>query len=105
MAWFALGVAILLEVTATSSLRAAGGGSVPAVLVVVIGYSVGIGLLTWIVQREDVGLVYAIWAGVGTALIASIGIIVFHDVLSPLRVLGLLLIVSGVVVVNLGGAH
>jgi small multidrug resistance pump len=105
MAWFALCLAILLEVTATSSLRPAGGGSVPAMFAVGVGYTAAIALLVWIVQRLDVGLVYAVWSGVGTALIASIGVLVFHDSLSVLRVLGISLIITGVVVVNLGGGH
>ncbi len=51
------------------------------------------------------GTAYAIWAGVGTALIAAIGMVFLGESASALKVLGVLLVIAGVVVLNLGGAH
>jgi small multidrug resistance pump len=49
------------------------------------------------------GPAYAIWSGVGTALITGVGLIVFHDRISPIAYVGIVVIVIGVVLVNLGG--
>jgi multidrug transporter EmrE-like cation transporter len=51
----------------------------------------------------SMGPAYAIWSGVGTALITGVGLIVFHDRISPIAYVGIVVIVIGVVLVNLGG--
>ena len=52
-----------------------------------------------------VGTAYAIWAGVGTAVIAAIGMVFLGEATSALKIVGVLLVIAGVVVLNLGGAH
>lgn len=52
--------------------------------------------MTFALKRLDLGLVYAIWSGVGTALVAIIGIVYFKDSVTALRLLSLALIVVGV---------
>jgi small multidrug resistance pump len=48
----------------------------------------------------EIGIIYAIWSGVGTALIAIIGIIVFNESTSFLKIVGLILIIVGVISLN-----
>ena len=43
----------------------------------------------------EVGIVYAIWSGVGTALIAVVGILAFGESVTAFKILGLLLIIGG----------
>jgi small multidrug resistance pump len=50
-------------------------------------------------------VVYAVWSGIGTAAIALIGIVFFHETLSWVGVGGIVLIVLGVVLLNVSGAH
>lgn len=103
--WVALVLAILSEVAATLSLKAAGGGSLPAAVVVVSGYLVSFALLAVVLKSIEVGTAYAVWAGAGTALIAVIGMAVLGETASTLRLASLALVVVGVVGLNLSGAH
>lgn len=100
--WIILGLAILAEVTATTSLRLSEGFTrlVPSLLVI-LGYGSSFWLMSLILSRLSVGLTYAVWSGVGTAIVAVIGAILFKESLEPLKLLGFALIIAGVVVLNL----
>ncbi|TSA86125.1 multidrug efflux SMR transporter [Deinococcus detaillensis] len=97
--------AIVLEVIGTSALRASAGFSklLPS-LVVALGYGGAFYLISKVLTALPLGLTYAIWSGVGTALTALIGWFYFRDAFSSLALLGIALIIAGVVVLNLGGA-
>jgi small multidrug resistance pump len=58
-----------------------------------------------VLKRLDVGLVYAVWSGVGTALIASIGIVWFKEPLTAVKIGSFALIILGIVGLNLSGAR
>jgi multidrug transporter EmrE-like cation transporter len=102
IAWLYLGIAILAEVTATSTLKAAEGFSrlIPS-LVVVAGYGVSFFFLSLALKSIPVGIAYAVWAGVGVALVTAIAWILYGQKLDPGALAGMFLIVSGVVVLNL----
>ena len=97
-----LGVAIAVEVLATSMLKTTAGFTrlVPTVLCLT-GYAVSFALVAQVVQRMPVGVVYAIWSGVGTAAVAGIGVAFLGETLSPLTGAGLVLVIAGVVMLNL----
>ena len=97
-----LAVAILAEVIATSALKASEGFSrlVPS-LVVVVGYGIAFFCLSLTLRTIPVGIVYAIWSGVGIVLIALAGYFVFGQVLDAPALIGMGLIVAGVLVINL----
>jgi small multidrug resistance pump len=105
LTWGLLVLAIAVEVAATSALKPAGEGNVIAILGVGLGYGTAIVLMAIIVRKLEVGVVYAIWSGAGTALVAVVGILIFGESLTALKVLGLLMIVGGVAALNLTGAH
>ena len=100
--WVYLAVAILAEVIATSALKASEGFSrlVPS-LVVVAGYGIAFFCLSLTLRTIPVGIVYAIWSGVGIVLIALAGYFVFGQVLDAPALIGMGLIVAGVLVINL----
>ena len=100
--WVYLAVAILAEVIATSALNASEGFSrlVPS-LVVVAGYGIAFFCLSLTLRTIPVGIVYAIWSGVGIVLIALAGYFVFGQVLDAPALIGMGLIVAGVLVINL----
>jgi len=100
-AWGYLAIAIASEVIATSALKASDGFSRPAPsLVVVAGYAVAFWCLSLTLRTIPVGIAYAVWSGVGIALITLIAWIVYGQALDAPALLGIALIVAGVVVLN-----
>ena len=67
----------------------------------VVGYAASFYLLSLTLKRMDVSVVYAIWSGAGTALMAVVGYFAFAEQLPPLKVASISLIVMGVVGLNL----
>nr|WP_274389336.1 multidrug efflux SMR transporter [Paraburkholderia tagetis] len=100
--WIILTIAIVAEVIATSALRASNGFSrlVPSA-VVVAGYGVAFYCLSLTLKNLPVGIVYAVWSGVGIVLITLVAIVLYRQVPDLPAVLGLGLIVAGVLVLNL----
>ncbi|MFB6530098.1 MULTISPECIES: DMT family transporter [unclassified Streptomyces] len=106
MGYGLLAGAIAAEILATTSMKYSEGFSKlwPS-LITGIGYVVAFALLAQALKTLQVGTAYAIWAGVGTAAVAAIGILFLGETLSLAKVAGIALIIAGVVVLNLGGAH
>ena len=99
-------IAIATEVGATATLPRAQGFTDPGwTAVVVAGYAFSIWLLTVVVKEIPVSVTYAIWAGLGTAAIAVIGVMFLDEPLGVAKVVALGMIVSGVILLNLNGAH
>jgi small multidrug resistance pump len=99
-------VAIVAEVASTAALPRTESFSVPGwTLAVLAGYGLSTWLLAIVIRYLDVSVVYAIWAGVGTAGIAVIGVVALGETFDVTKVVAISLIISGVVVLNLHGAH
>lgn len=100
-AWLCLSIAIVSEVIATSALKASEGFSrlAPSVIVVV-GYLVAFYFLALTLKTIPVGVAYAIWSGAGVALIALVGWLVFGQRLDAPALIGMALIVTGVIVMQ-----
>ena len=96
-------LAILLEVAGTTSMKLSDGFNVmlPSVLIFVF-YSMSFGFLTLTLKRLEVSFVYAIWSGLGTLLIAVIGVCFFHEAVTFVKLLSLFLIIAGIVGLKLG---
>ncbi len=105
-AWLWLALAILVEVVATSALKASDGLSRPGlVLIVVAGYVLAFYCLAMTLRTIPVGVAYAIWSGAGTVLISVIGWHFFAQKLDGPAIAGVALIVVGVVLLNLSGSR
>ncbi|MDQ3156083.1 MAG: multidrug efflux SMR transporter [Actinomycetota bacterium] len=101
-----LTIAIATEVGATAALPRAAGFTNPGwSAIVVAGYALSIWLLTIVVKEIPVSVTYAVWAGLGTAAIAVIGVMFLDEPLGAAKVVAIALIVSGVVLLNFQGAH
>ena len=100
--WMFLAVAIIGEVLATSALKSSEGFTklVPSV-VVVVGYGVAFYFLSLALKSIPVGIAYAVWAGLGVVLVAIIAWLVYGQKLDTWAFVGMTLIVSGVLVLNL----
>lgn len=106
MPYVFLVVAVLAEVVGTSLLKATDGFTrLWPTVGVGISYAVAFFFLARVVQYIPVGVTYALWSGLGTAAIAAIGATFLGEPLSLTSVVGIALIVAGVVVLNLSGAH
>ena len=69
----------------------------------VVFYCVSFTFLTLALKTMDLSIAYAIWAGLGTALIAGIGIWWFKEPVSALKVVSLMLVIAGIVSIVRGG--
>ena len=102
MAFVYLALAIIAEVIGTSALKATEGFTRPGpTLVVVIGYGIAFYLLSLVLRTLPVGVAYAIWAGMGIVLVTLVALLVYGQRPDPPAVLGIALIVTGVVVIQL----
>lgn len=102
MNWLFLAIAICAEVVATSALKASEGFTrlIPSIIVVV-GYAISFYLLSLTLKVIPIGITYAIWSGVGVVLISLAGWYFYGQKLDLASIIGILLIVSGVMVLNL----
>ncbi|MET7846852.1 multidrug efflux SMR transporter [Streptomyces avermitilis] len=106
MGYVLLAGAIVSEVAATTAMKYSDGFSrLWPSLLTALGYLVAFALLAQTLKTVSVGTAYAIWAGVGTAAIAAIGMVFLGEGMSPAKLAGIALIIGGVVVLNMGGAH
>jgi small multidrug resistance pump len=101
-----LSIAIAAEVAGTVALKYTDGFTrlLPSAIVVA-GYGLSFWMLALVLKALPIGLTYAVWAAVGTALIAGIGIVAFDEPANLLKLASLGLIIAGVVGLNLAGSH
>lgn len=95
-------LAIAAEVVATSALKASENFTrpLPSILVVA-GYGVAFSCLSMTLRTLPLGVAYAIWSGVGTALVAVVGWLLYRQHLDLPAILGIALIIAGTLVINL----
>jgi len=99
-------VAIAFEVVATSLLKATDGFSRLWPTVACLGaYAAAFAALAVAVRHVPVGVAYAMWSGIGTAAIVAIGVVFLGESLSVGKVVGVALVIGGVALLNVGGAH
>ncbi|WP_412539359.1 multidrug efflux SMR transporter [Longispora sp. K20-0274] len=106
MAYIMLALAISCEIGATTALKYSEGFSrlLPTGLSMAL-YLVSFFFLSMALKGMPVSTAYAIWSGVGTAVIAAIGFTFLGEELSAVKIGGIALVIGGVVLLNLGGGH
>lgn len=98
--------AIGIEVVATALLPRTAGFTDPWWSVLVLsGYAASIWLLAVVVRTISVSTAYAVWSGLGTAIVAVIGYLWLGEQMTALRAVSLAMIVVGVIGLNLAGTH
>jgi small multidrug resistance pump len=104
MSWLYLVLAIVLEVSGTTSMKLSQGFTqmLPSVLMFLF-YGLSLAALTLALKSIDVSVAYAVWSGLGTALIATMGVLWLKEPLNTLKVVSLMLIIIGVIGLNLSG--
>ena len=102
MNYLALTIAIVSEVIATSALKAASGFTrLGPSLLVVVGYASAFYFLSLTLRTIPLGVAYAIWSGVGVALVTAVAWVFYGQRLDLPAIIGLALIIAGVLVLNL----
>jgi small multidrug resistance pump len=102
MVYVYLLIAIVAEVVATTSLKASESFTkLGPSLLVVAGYSVAFYLLALCLKSISVGVLYAMWSGLGIVLVAAAGAVVYKQIPDLAAVVGMALIIAGVVIMNL----
>ncbi|MEP2921238.1 SMR family transporter [Sulfitobacter sp.] len=100
-----LALAVLAETIGTTALQASQQFSKPLPsILVVVAYAVSFYLLSVTLRTMPVGIVYALWSGLGIILIATIGWVVFGQRLDLPAMIGLLMIIGGIAVIHLFSA-
>ncbi len=96
--------AIIFEVSGTICMKLSQGFTkmIPSILMIIL-YIISLGLLTLALKKIDLSIAYAIWAGMRTALIATVGILWFKEPISALKIISLGLVIIGVIGLNLSG--
>jgi small multidrug resistance pump len=103
-----LALAIVGEVVATTFLKLTSGERAVwwAYPIVGVGYIFAFTMLAQTLSKGvPLGIAYAIWAGVGVVLVAVISWLVFHETLTWMQLAGMVLVVAGVTLLELGGRH
>jgi len=103
--WLCLAGAIALEIAGTTSMKLSQGftRTLPSILLFVF-YALSFALMTVAVKRINMSVSYAIWSGVGTLLIALIGVLWFREQLTVVQIASMALIVVGVIGLRAGAA-
>lgn len=105
MAWVLLSIAIASEIAATLALRGlANGVRVLPLLLVLVGYISSFTLMAIALRTLNVGIVYAVWSGVGIAGVAIAASFMFGEKLNPTALAGIAIITVGVAVVASSGS-
>ncbi|MES2054351.1 MAG: multidrug efflux SMR transporter [Pseudomonadota bacterium] len=98
--------AIVMEVIATSCLKASSGFTRPwPSLVVVIGYGSAFYFLSLALRTMPVGVAYAIWSGAGIVLVTAIAWIIYGQKLDAIALAAMGLIIAGAVILNMRAGH
>ena len=102
MGWLYLAGAIVFEIGGTTALKLSDGLRYlrPSLAVAVL-YGISFACLAIAMRRIELGIAYAVWSGVGTAIIAAVGIVWFREPASALKLVSLALVIVGIVGLNL----
>ena len=106
--WILLAFAIMIEVTGTNCIKASQGFTKPIpTAVAIVAFVCSLYLLSIISKTLPIGIVYAVWSGVGIILTSIIAYFIFDQKLDLAGFIGIGLILAGVLVINLfsTGSH
>jgi small multidrug resistance pump len=104
-AWVILGFSIASEVAGTTCLKLSDGLTQRVwIAPMLTAYLLSLVGLSQALRNIEVGIAYAVWAGVGTLLVAGIGVVWFSESLSLIKIVSMALVVVGVIGLNLAAS-
>ena len=99
--WLALAIAIVAEVIGTTALKASNEFTrLWPSLIVLVGYGTAFYFMALSMRVLPVGIMYAIWSGMGIVLVSTFGWVVYRQVLDVPAMIGMGLIIAGAIVIN-----
>jgi small multidrug resistance pump len=99
--WVALAIAIVAEVIGTTALKASNEFTrLWPSLIVVVGYGTAFYFMALSMRVLPVGIMYAIWSGMGIVLVSIIGWVIYRQALDVPAIIGMGLIIAGAIVIN-----
>ncbi|HLH70064.1 MAG TPA: multidrug efflux SMR transporter [Candidatus Dormibacteraeota bacterium] len=102
LGWGELLLAIAFEIAGTTAMKLSNGLTRPLPSMAILGcYTVSLALATLSVRTIPVGTAYAVWSGLGTVAIVTIGALWFQEPLGALKLASLALVILGVIGLNL----
>ena len=101
--WVCLGLAIITEVMGTLSMKWSSVndnniGFIFMLIMIATSYI----LLSFSVKKIALGVAYALWEGIGILIITSLSVCLFDESLSPMKIAGLTLLISGIALIKSG---
>jgi quaternary ammonium compound-resistance protein SugE len=106
MAWVSLIIAGLLEVVWATAMKQSHGFSRPwPSTIMAVGMIASFALLSWSMRSLPLGTAYTVWTGIGAVGAFIVGIAMFGEAMTPMRVVAALLIVCGLVMMKLSASH
>ncbi len=103
MSWVYLTIAIVSEVIGTTNMKLSESftKTIPSILIFIF-YGISFTMLTFALKKLDISVAYAIWSGVGTALVVIIGILWFKEPMTVIKIASVGLIILGVIGLEMG---
>lgn len=105
LSWLYLILAIIFEVAGTVAMKLSEGFTkfTPSVLLFVF-YAISFAFVTISLKKIDVSITYAVWSGLGTALITVIGMYFFKEPITIIKFASIGLIILGLIGLNIEGS-
>ena len=104
MGWIYLILGVIAEVSGATAMKMSQGFTrlIPSILIFIF-YGLSLTLVTLSLKSIKVGVAYAVWAGLGVAIISLISIFWFKETTSLIKTIAVLMILSGVIILNISG--
>ena len=101
MKWLLLTLGIVMEVSSVTCMKLSEGFSrwIPSVFTFVF-MGISLAVFIFVLKRFDLSFAYAIWAGLGIAIVSIIGILYFKEPVTALKIASIALVAIGVVGLN-----
>lgn len=104
MSWLYLALAILFEMSGTLLMKLSGGFShIGYSIIMFVCYMISLTMLSFALKHIEIGTAYAIWSGIGIALIVASGVLFFKEQLTVQKIIFIGFIVIGAIGLNLHG--
>lgn len=100
--WIILLIAGLFEIVWAASMKASDGftNTVPSIITGVAAF-ISFWLLAMAMKDLPLGTAYGVWVGIGAIGAAIVGIVMFGDAVTPLRIAGIALVTAGIIALKL----
>lgn len=104
MEWLYLVLSILFEILATTLLKMSEGFSkILPTVGTCVGYVLCFAFLSIALKKLDMSVAYAIWSAAGITVLTAIGILIFKESISVMKIVSIIFIIVGVIGLNLSG--